>query len=127
MALFVPIFDILMAVCRRRMNGKKIFSADKNHLHHCLLNRGYSHPKTVRIIWGISAIFGAVSVALSELIFKQVYLALALLLVVVVWAIYSAYGVADSYDCATDFLRRQCRVESEVAKALDHHFGAPKF
>ena len=90
MALFVPIFDTAMAVLRRRLNGKRIFSADKNHFHHCLLNRGYSHPKAVRIIWGISAAFGAVSLVLSELIYKQIYLALALLLVVVAWSFYSA-------------------------------------
>jgi UDP-GlcNAc:undecaprenyl-phosphate GlcNAc-1-phosphate transferase len=90
MALYVPIFDTLMAIFRRGINGKKIFSADKNHFHHCLLNRGYSHPKTVRIVWGISAGFGAVSLVLSELIYKQVYLALALLVVIIAWSVYSA-------------------------------------
>lgn len=90
MALYVPIFDTLMAIYRRGINGKKIFSADKNHFHHCLLNRGYSHPKAVRIVWGLSAAFGAISLVLSELIYKQVYLALALLAVVLVWSIYSS-------------------------------------
>lgn len=90
MALFVPILDILMAIVRRGRNGKKIFSPDKGHFHHLLLSRGYSHPKAVRIIWGLSAGFGAVSLVLSELIYKQVYLALALLAIVVVWAVYSA-------------------------------------
>lgn len=93
MALFVPISDILMAIYRRRINGKHIFAADKNHFHHCLLNRGYSHPKAVRIVWALSAAFGGISLVLSELIFKQVYLALALLLVVVIWAVYSASSI----------------------------------
>lgn len=90
MALFVPISDTLMAVFRRRMNGTHIFSADKGHFHHLLLSHGYSQPKVVRIIWGFSAFFGGISLMLSELIYKQVYLALALLVVVVVWAVYSA-------------------------------------
>jgi UDP-GlcNAc:undecaprenyl-phosphate GlcNAc-1-phosphate transferase len=90
MALFVPILDILMAIIRRGRNGNKIFSPDKGHFHHLLLSRGISHPKAVRIIWGLSAGFGAVSLVLSELIYKQVYLALALLAIVIVWAIYSA-------------------------------------
>lgn len=90
MALFVPISDTLMAIYRRGINGRRIFSADKNHFHHCLLNRGYSHPGAVKIVWGLSAAFGAVSLVLSELIFKQVYLALALLALVIFWAIYSA-------------------------------------
>lgn len=90
MALFVPISDTMMAILRRRINGKRIFAADKNHLHHCLLNRGYSHPRAVQIVWGLSALFGGISLILSELIFKQVYLGLALLVVVIFWAVYSA-------------------------------------
>jgi len=90
MALFVPILDILLAVVRRGRNGKRIFSADKGHFHHLLLERGYSHPKAVRIIWGLCAAFGTVSLLLSELIYKQVYLALALLALVLTWSIYSA-------------------------------------
>lgn len=90
MALFVPILDILVAIVRRGRNGKKIFSADKGHFHHRLLDRGYSHPQTVRIIWLLCAGFGTVSLLLSELIYKQVYLALALLALVLTWSIYSA-------------------------------------
>lgn len=90
MALYVPIFDTLMAILRRGINGKRIFSPDKNHIHHCLLNRGYSHPKAVRIVWAVSAAFGAVSLVLLKLIYKQIYLALALLALVIAWSIYSA-------------------------------------
>jgi len=90
MALFIPISDTMIAICRRWINGKRIFSADKNHLHHFLLIRGFSHPSTVKIIWGLSASFGAISILLSKLIFKQVYLAITLLVLVVVWAVYSA-------------------------------------
>ena len=90
MALFVPISDTLMAIYRRRINGKRIFAADKNHFHHCLMHRGYSHPSAVKIVWALSASFGVVSVVLSELIFQQVYLALALMALVIVWAVYSA-------------------------------------
>jgi len=87
MALYVPIADTLMAVYRRRKNGRAIFSADKNHLHHCLLDRGYSHPVAVRIVWVLSAIFGALALVLSELIYRQIYLALALLLTVSFWTV----------------------------------------
>jgi UDP-GlcNAc:undecaprenyl-phosphate GlcNAc-1-phosphate transferase len=90
MALCIPILDTLLAIWRRRINGKRIFAADKNHFHHCLLQRGYSHPKAVRIVWGLSASFGIISLVLSELIFKQVYLALALLGLVLFWSVYSA-------------------------------------
>lgn len=93
MALFVPIFDTFLAICRRRINGKKIFSPDKNHFHHCLLKQGCSHVKAVRIVWGLCAGFGIISLGLSTLIYRQVYLALALLIIVVAWAVYTAVGM----------------------------------
>lgn len=90
MALFVPIFDTFIAILRRRINGNGIFSPDKNHLHHCLLHHGYSHPRAVLIVWGLSFAFGLVSMLLGILIYKQVLVAMVLLGMVVVWALTSA-------------------------------------
>ena len=39
-ALALPIFDLSMAVIRRYMVGKPVFSADQYHVHHMLLRRG---------------------------------------------------------------------------------------
>lgn len=90
MAMFVPLFDTLIAIVRRMLNGGKIFSADRDHFHHILLRKGYSHPGAVRIVWGLSAVFGAVSLALSMLIHRQVCLALALFSAIIIWAGFSA-------------------------------------
>jgi len=96
MALFIPISDTMMAICRRSLKGVGIFSPDKGHFHHLLLRRGYSHPKAVWIVWGISAGFGSLSLILSKLIIKQIYLVLAMLFVAVVWAI-TSYGILAKY------------------------------
>lgn len=93
MALYVPILDTLVAIIRRGRNGRRIFAADKSHFHHLLMDRGHSHPKAVRIIWSICVGFGAVSLILSRLIYRQSYLALALLALVSAWAIYSAASI----------------------------------
>lgn len=62
----VPLSDTFFAIIRRLVNKKPIFVADKGHLHHCLLALGFSHRKTVLIIYGISAVFGVFAVLLSQ-------------------------------------------------------------
>lgn len=54
--LVTPIFDTGCAILRRLFSKKKIFTADRGHIHHRLLDKGYSQRKTVYIIYGISII-----------------------------------------------------------------------
>lgn len=56
--LGIPIMDTLFAICRRYISGKPIFGADRDHLHHRLLELGLSHKKTVLAIYGVSIILG---------------------------------------------------------------------
>mgnify|MGYP000226713945 CR=1 FL=1 len=64
--LGLPIFDTTFAIFRRLLNGKSIAEADKGHLHHRLLQRGYSQRKTVLILYTISFVFGLVAILISE-------------------------------------------------------------
>ena len=48
--LFMPVFDGLRVSFIRIIHGKSIFKADKNHIHHKLLNLTGSHFKTTMII-----------------------------------------------------------------------------
>jgi len=54
--LIVPILDTLRVACSRILRGKSPFSADRNHLHHKLLDLGFGHRSTVLIIWAISVL-----------------------------------------------------------------------
>ena len=40
--LGVPVFDTAVAIVRRRLTGKSIGQADRQHFHHCLQDQGYS-------------------------------------------------------------------------------------
>lgn len=63
MILGVPLSDTFFAIIRRIVNKKPISVADKSHLHHCLhLQLGFSHRKTVLIIYGIAAMFGGFAI-----------------------------------------------------------------
>ncbi|EXX86805.1 UDP-phosphate N-acetylglucosaminyl 1-phosphate transferase [Paenibacillus darwinianus] len=64
----VPMADTFFAVVRRMVNRKPIFAPDKGHLHHCLRELGYSHRRTVLIIYGIAAFFGVSAIIQSTVI-----------------------------------------------------------
>ena len=50
MILGLPIFDLSMAIFRRFLSGKKIFSADQYHVHHILLRKGFSQRQSVLVL-----------------------------------------------------------------------------
>ena len=52
--LTYPIIDIIRIFFLRIFNGKSPFVADKNHLHHLLLNRFKSHRITTFLILFLS-------------------------------------------------------------------------
>ncbi|MBB6450397.1 UDP-GlcNAc:undecaprenyl-phosphate GlcNAc-1-phosphate transferase [Geomicrobium halophilum] len=63
--LAVPISDTFFAIIRRIVNKTPLSTADKSHLHHCLLNLGFSHKQTVLMIYAMSAIFGLSAIVLT--------------------------------------------------------------
>jgi UDP-N-acetylmuramyl pentapeptide phosphotransferase/UDP-N-acetylglucosamine-1-phosphate transferase len=49
--LCYPLIDTLRVFVLRILRGRSPFSADKNHIHHKLLSFGFSHRKTVIILY----------------------------------------------------------------------------
>lgn len=64
--LGVPLSDTFFAIVRRIVQKQPISVADKSHLHHCLLQLGFGHRKTVLVIYGISAVFGVCAIVFTE-------------------------------------------------------------
>ena len=82
--LGLPIFDTIWAIIRRIIKGKSIkaiFKADKGHMHHRLIAKGFSQKQAVLILYGISATFGIFAVILLE---SGIWKALSFLLMVIV-------------------------------------------
>jgi UDP-GlcNAc:undecaprenyl-phosphate/decaprenyl-phosphate GlcNAc-1-phosphate transferase len=63
-SLGLPILDVSVAVLRRFLSCKRLFDADREHIHHKLLGRGISHKQTVLVLYGVSACFGLLSLFL---------------------------------------------------------------
>src|SRR5699024_8962026 len=63
--LAVPIFDTLFAIVRRAYNKEPIMMPDNKHIHYQLIATGFSHRKTVLIIYAFSALFGTMAILFS--------------------------------------------------------------
>jgi UDP-GlcNAc:undecaprenyl-phosphate GlcNAc-1-phosphate transferase len=64
-ALGVPIADTLLAMMRRAARGVPLFSGDRGHIHHRLLDLGLSQRQTVVILYGASIVLGLAALALT--------------------------------------------------------------
>jgi len=88
-AMALPIFDTLFAMTRRALNGKPIMGADREHLHHRLIDAGFSTTKAVVMLYVLSIVTGAfaVAIAIADLwiILVVAVLALALGMMIIVY------------------------------------------
>jgi UDP-GlcNAc:undecaprenyl-phosphate/decaprenyl-phosphate GlcNAc-1-phosphate transferase len=62
----LPILDVCLAVSRRFLGGKPLFSADRDHIHHKLLKRGLSQRGVVLVLYGVTAVFALLSLILMH-------------------------------------------------------------
>ena len=60
----LPILETLLSVIRRLISGRPIFTADREHIHHKLLQMGFSHRQVVIVLYAVSAIFAMLSLFL---------------------------------------------------------------
>jgi UDP-GlcNAc:undecaprenyl-phosphate/decaprenyl-phosphate GlcNAc-1-phosphate transferase len=65
-SLGFPILDVAVAVIRRFLSCRRLFDADREHIHHRLLGRGISHRRAVLLLYGVCACFGLLSLALLK-------------------------------------------------------------
>jgi UDP-GlcNAc:undecaprenyl-phosphate GlcNAc-1-phosphate transferase len=58
--LMLPLADCVSLMVRRLKAGKSPFVADRRHIHHYLLARGFTQSQALAILVGASVVFGAV-------------------------------------------------------------------
>lgn len=85
LVLALPIFDTTIAVLRRIKNKKPIMQPDRGHLHHKLIDKGYSQKKAVLILYAIAGILGASAIVLTRfgMLKALMFLASAVIIVVI--------------------------------------------
>jgi len=64
LVLGIPILDMIWVVVRRTFEGKKFWVGDLKHLHHRLMDAGFSERKVLIIYYLVTALFGVLAVSL---------------------------------------------------------------
>ncbi len=62
LAVAMPLMEVSLSVARRFLQHRPLFAPDRGHMHHRLLDRGFTAPKSVFILYGwalIGSAFGA--------------------------------------------------------------------
>jgi len=60
----LPILETVLSIVRRLISGRPVFTADREHIHHKLLQHGLTHRQVVILLYGVSAIFAMLSLFL---------------------------------------------------------------
>ena len=65
LSIGLPIFDTLCAMLRRAATHKPIMQVDRGHLHHKLIDRGYTQKQAVLIMYGISLVLAILAIIIA--------------------------------------------------------------
>ncbi|HSU57591.1 MAG TPA: MraY family glycosyltransferase [Candidatus Dormibacteraeota bacterium] len=71
MALAFPLLEVGVSIVRRFVGRKPIFTADRNHIHHRLLDQGFTPRRAALLLYGGCGITAALSL-LQELSYQRV-------------------------------------------------------
>jgi UDP-GlcNAc:undecaprenyl-phosphate GlcNAc-1-phosphate transferase len=67
MVLAIPILDALFAIVRRARKRRSVFHADKEHIHHRLMDLGHGHRQAVLVLYIWAALAAGAGLAYSFL------------------------------------------------------------
>ncbi|MDD5545000.1 MAG: MraY family glycosyltransferase, partial [Acidobacteriia bacterium] len=57
-AFGLPVLDTVVVMLRRFLSGHSLFEGDRRHIHHLLIERGFSPRKAVILLYGVCGLFG---------------------------------------------------------------------
>lgn len=96
----LPVFDTLFAICRRVLSGKSPFAPDRGHIHHRLIDMGFTQKESVKILYAICGIFGLVAVFCTESMFQTMRVTKSLLIAVIATGLFLLnYIILKDPDC----------------------------
>ena len=63
--LLIPLVDIIYITVRRTKRRQGIFHADKNHIHHRLLNLGFNTVQINLLMYLVCTVFGIIALLIT--------------------------------------------------------------
>jgi UDP-GlcNAc:undecaprenyl-phosphate GlcNAc-1-phosphate transferase len=127
LAVSIPLLDVALSILRRYIRNRPIFQPDRGHIHHKLLELGFSPRRAVLTIYGICGLAAILSLVVSAL--HNRYSALIVILFcTAVWIGIRRLDYAEFTSAGQMFLRGRFRriidvetrlrdFETELAKA----------
>jgi len=107
-AVAVPLLDVILSVARRFLRNRPIFEGDREHIHHKLLERGFSHKGAVLMIYGVCGLAATVSLLASAL-HNQLSGLLVILFCIAVWFAVQNLGYGEFAMAGEMFLKGKFR------------------
>jgi len=100
LAVSIPLLDVSLTILRRFLRNQPIFSADRGHIHHRLLDRGLAPSRAVLVLYLVCAVTAAFALLLTHPYAGLFYGPILLVLCVVVWVgirqlRYAEFGLAS--------------------------------
>lgn len=93
--LGLPIFDTLFAIIRRLIRGQGIMTPDRGHLHHRLIDMGFSQRSAVIILYALSAILAISAIVMFISNFLRAFVLFLFITLFVAFTIFSRHNSAD--------------------------------
>ena len=95
MALSIPLLDVGLAIVRRFLRRQPIFSADRGHIHHRLLDRGMSPRQAAIVLYALCSLVAIFSLLYSQSHSNQVASVIVLVFCAVAWMGIQYLGYAE--------------------------------
>jgi UDP-GlcNAc:undecaprenyl-phosphate GlcNAc-1-phosphate transferase len=65
-AMAIPLLDTALAISRRFLRGQAIFAADRGHIHHRLLARGFTPRRIAYLLYASAGVLAGLSLLMSS-------------------------------------------------------------
>jgi UDP-GlcNAc:undecaprenyl-phosphate GlcNAc-1-phosphate transferase len=94
LAVSIPILDVTLAVIRRFLRHQPLFNGDHGHIHHMLLDRGFTPRRVVLLMYAVAGFVASLSL-LQDALHNQFAGLIVLLFCVFAWIGVQHLGYAE--------------------------------
>lgn len=129
-----PIFDAAFAIVRRVVAGKSPFSPDRGHIHHRLIDMGFTQKESVKILYAICGILGLIAVFCNEAMFGEMRILKTVSIAAIAVVVFALNfiimrnpemrrhsGLTEDDMTISDYIKE---LAPEQAKKIEEHNGA---
>lgn len=104
--LGLPISDTIFAIVRRLVQGRPPMSPDKSHMHHQLIDMGFTTRQAVLLMYGMTFFFGIASILFAKTTMLGAIITFVIVLIVIELIVESTELIHPNYKPIIQTTRR---------------------